>query len=272
MKNVSKSLSKKFKGPILGKFIKAINDYKMIEPHDKIAVCISGGKDSLIMAKCFQELKRHNLFEFDLVFIAMNPGFNEENLKLLEKNCEDLGIDVKIDNSRIFEIIEKNSFEYPCYSCAKMRRGFLYNLAKENGCNKMALGHHFNDVIETTMLNILYAGCFKTMLPKVKSTNFEGLELIRPMYYIEEEDIIHFMNYHDLHAMNCGCKIASGQLPSKRREIKGLIRELKKTYDDIDKCIFKSAENVNISSILGWYDDDKEYSFLDLYNKDKEKK
>ena len=269
MKNVSKSLNKKFKGPILGKFIKAINDYKMIMPNDKIAVCISGGKDSLVLAKCFQELKRHNLFEFEIVFIAMDPGFNEENRKLLLKNCEELGIEVVIDNSRIFDIIERNSLEYPCYKCAKMRRGFLYNLAKSLGCNKIALGHHFDDVIETTLLNIFYAGCFKTMLPKLKSTSFEGMELIRPLYYVKEEDITHFMRYHNIQAMSCGCKIASGELPSKRKEIKDLIKHLRTVYSDVDKCIFKSAENINLSSVLGWNDDEKSYSFLDNYDKEK---
>jgi len=265
---VERSLIKSYKGPIYSKFLEAIDLYQLIQPGDKIAVALSGGKDSLVMAKLFQELKRHGSIDFDLVFLTMDPGYYEQDLQKHLETCAKLGIDVIVEKSNIFSITDDIAKENPCYLCARMRRGFLYKFAQQHGCNKLALGHHFDDVIETTMINILYAGCFKTMLPKAKSENFEGLELIRPMYLVKEKDIIRFVNRHHLEAMSCGCKIARNELDSKRKEIKALIESLRKVYKNIDINIFRSAENVNIQSILGYYDDDAKHSFLDHYNKD----
>jgi len=265
--NVERSLLKKFKGPIYGKFLRAIEDYSLIEPNDKIAVALSGGKDSLLMAKLFQEAKRHSGIDFDLVFIAMNPGFQQPNQQLFLDNCEKLGIDVVVEESNIFELVETIAPEGPCFMCARMRRGFLYQFARNHGCNKLALGHHFDDVIETTLLNIFYTGTFKTMMPKAKSENHPGMELIRPMYYIKENDIIRFTNYHQLKTMNCGCKVTRNELDSKRKVIKLMIKELKKEHKDIDLCIFRSAENVNLHNVLGYYNKDLgiDRTFLDDY-------
>jgi len=265
---VERSLIKTYKGPIYSKFLEAIELYQLIQPGDKIAVALSGGKDSLVMAKLFQELKRHGSIEFDLVFLTMDPGFYEADLNKHLEICHKLGIDVIVEKSNIFSITDNIAKENPCYLCARMRRGFLYKFAQQHGCNKLALGHHFDDVIETTLLNVLYAGCFKTMLPKAKSENFEGLELIRPLYLVKEKDIMRFMNKHHLEAMSCGCSIARNELDSKRKEIKALIESLRKVYKNIDINIFRSAENVNIQSILGYYDDDAKHSFLDDYNKE----
>lgn len=263
---VERSLMKRFKGPIYSKFLRAIDEYQLIKPGDKIGVALSGGKDSLLLAKLFQVLKQHSPVPFELEFITMDPGFTEEHLAHHLENCKRLGIDVKVKPSKVFEIAEGMSPESPCFLCARMRRGFLYKYAKELGCNKLALGHHFDDVIETTLLNIFYAGSFKTMLPKAKSKNFEDIELIRPLYFVKEQDVVRFMNYHKLETMNCGCKIASCQLDSKRREMKMLVDEMRKKYINTDINIFRAAENVNIQSILGYYDDEKKVSFLDDYD------
>ncbi|HHX93664.1 MAG TPA: tRNA 2-thiocytidine biosynthesis protein TtcA [Tenericutes bacterium] len=266
-KEIERSIIKKFRRQIWSKFVRAINDYKLINNGDKIAVCISGGKDSILMVLCYLELKRHGNFDFDLEFIAMDPGFNKENLDNLKENCKYLGIPVNIFESNIFEVVTEISKEYPCYLCARMRRGYLYSKAQELGCNKIALAHHFNDVIETTLLNVLYAGNFKTMLPKLKATNFKGMELIRPMYLIKEEDIIRFAKNSGLKFMNCGCEVAAGKVSSKRREIKELIKNLKEVYNNVDISIFRSAENVNMDAILGWIKNDEKVSFLDDYDK-----
>jgi len=265
---VERSLIKTYKGPIYSKFLEAIDLYHLIEPGDKIAVALSGGKDSIVMAKLFQELKRHGSIDFEIVFLTMDPGFFEEDLQNHVQLCERLGIDVIVEKSNIFDVTDRIAKEDPCFLCARMRRGFLYKTAQQYGCNKLALGHHFDDVIETTLLNIFYAGCFKTMLPKAKSENYEGLELIRPLYLVKEKDIIRFMNYHHLKTMSCGCKIARHELDSKRKEIKAMVDSLRKVYKNIDINIFRSAENVNLKSILGYYDDDHRYSFLDQYNKE----
>jgi len=262
---VERSIIKKFKGPIYSKFLEAIVDYKLVAPGDKIAVAISGGKDSLLLAKLFQEFKRHGQVDFELVFISMDPGFNPENLAHLKENATKLGIDLEIAQSNIFSVAESMSKESPCFLCARMRRGFLYKVAQEHGCNKLALGHHFDDVIETTLMNIFYAGCYKTMLPKVRSENYEGLELIRPMYYVKEADIIRFMNYNHLTTMNCGCRISDGIVDSKRKEVKKLIAQLRKTDPNIDINIFRSAQNVNLEAILGYRDDEHAVTFLDDY-------
>lgn len=270
--NFERDIIKKYRGPIWAKFIKALKEYQMIAEGDKIAVAISGGKDSLLLAKLLQEVKLHGDYDFELEYIAMDPGFNEENRNLLLKNCELLGIPVKLMDSNVFAVAEKLSKENPCYMCARMRRGFLYARAKELGCNKLALGHHFNDVIETTMLNILYAGQFKTMVPKVHSANHEGMELIRPMFFIHENDIKRIMKSNSITTMNCGCKVASGSMPSKRREIKELIASLNEVYDVIDRNIFKAAENVNINAILGYSDNDEIVDFNQIYEKEGQRK
>lgn len=263
---VERSLMKRFKGPIYSKFLRAIDEYNLIQENDKIAVALSGGKDSLVLAKLFQVLKKHYSIPFEVVFITMDPGFVPDHLAHHKENCERLGIDVQIKDSNVFNIAENMSPESPCFLCARMRRGFLYQYAKDLGCNKLALGHHFDDVIETTLLNIFYAGSFKTMLPKAKSKNYEGLELIRPMYLVKEQDVIRFMNYHHIDTMNCGCKIASRQLDSKRREMKELVDMMRKRYINSDINIFRAAENVNINSILGYYDEGVKHSFLDEYD------
>ncbi len=266
LKEIERSLIKKYRKEIWTKFIKAIKDFDMIQDGDKIAVTVSGGKDSLLLAKCFQELRRHGKVNFDLEFIAMDPGFNESNRELLISNCEYLDIPVTIFKADIFNIVDTIAKDYPCYMCARMRRGALYAKAEELGCNKMALGHHFNDIIETTMLNVLYSGNFKTMMPKLKSTNFNDMELIRPLYYIEEDNIKRFTQNNGLFTMNCGCVVAAGKTSSKRKEIKDLIAEMKKTFEDVDKSIFKSAMNVNLDAVLGYKTDGKKISFMDNYD------
>lgn len=268
LKDIERSIIKTYRKHIWSKFTKAVRDYKLVEDGDKIAVAISGGKDSLLMAKLFQELKRHGQMNFELEFIAMNPGFHDSNKELLLSNCEYLNIPVKMFESGIFEVVDEIANEYPCYMCARMRRGSLYAQAQRLGCNKLALGHHFNDVIETTMLNVLYAGNFKTMRPKLKATNFEGLQLIRPMYYIHEDDIKRYTQYAGISPMNCGCVVAAQKTSSKRREIKEMIKELKNNFKDVEKSIFQSANNVSMDSILGWDKGGKKYSFLDFYDEE----
>lgn len=267
LQEIERSLLKRYRKGIWSKFIRAIKDYHLVEEGDKIAVAISGGKDSLLMAKLFQELKRHGQVNFELEFIAMDPGYHPQIKELLIENCEHLNIPVHIYESQIFEIIDQKASDYPCYLCARMRRGSLYNKARELGCNKLALGHHYNDVIETTMLNILYAGNFKTMLPKLKADNFPDMELIRPLYYVEEEYIKRFIKYTGLWPLNCACMVAAKKIGNKRHEIKDLIKELKKNFDGVERSIFKSAANVNMNAILGWEKDGEKISFLDEYEK-----
>ena len=266
LKEIERSIVKRYRKNIWSKFIKAIKEYNLVEEGDKIAVAISGGKDSLLMAKLFQELQRHGQVNFELEFIAMDPGYHPQIRELLEENLKYLNIPAHIYESGIFEVVDKMAKDYPCYLCARMRRGSLYAKAQELGCNKLSLGHHFNDVIETTLLNVLYAGNFKTMLPKLKAKNFEGLELIRPMYLIEEEAIKRFINYSGIWPLNCACMIAAKKVGNKRFEIKELIKNLKENFDGVDKSIFKSAENVAMDSILGWEKDGHKYKFLDEYD------
>lgn len=267
------SLRKKFKKSIWCKFTKGINEYDLITPGDKIAVCISGGKDSMIMAKLFQELKRHDKFPFEVEFIVMDPGYNKENRRKIEENARNLSVPINIFESDIFgsvEHIEKN----PCYICARMRRGYLYSKAKELGCNKIALGHHFDDVIETILMGMLYGGQVQTMMPKLHSTNFEGLELIRPMYLVREADIKHWCSYNELEFIQCACRFtetcsdidADGHSISKRMETKNLIAELKKINPQVEKNIFRSVENVNLSTIIAYKDKNGVHNFLDTYN------
>ena len=265
---IERSLIKKYRKPVWSKFVKAIKDFQLIEDGDKIAVAVSGGKDSTIMAKLFQELHRHGQRNFELVFIAMDPGYHPDIRKLLISNNEALNIPITLFNSNIFKITDEIAQDYPCYMCAKMRRGALYSKAQELGCNKLALGHHFNDVIETTLLNLFYAGTFKTMLPKLKSANFEGLELIRPLYYVEEKDIKRFTEEHGIWPLNCACMVAAKKIANKRYEIKALVEEMKKTNKDVDKRILRATQNVNMDCILGWQKDREKYSYLDYYEED----
>ncbi len=253
LEDIEKSISKTYKKDIFVPFVKAINEYELIAPGDKIAVAMSGGKDSLIMAKLFQELKKHNKIDFELVFLSMDPGFLPVNRELLESNADYLGIPLIIKESEIFDVIGKIAKENPCYMCARMRRGFLYKAALDLGCNKLALGHHFNDVIETTLMNMFYNGKFMTMVPKIEAENFENIELIRPMMFIKEHDIERWIKHSGIQAMNCGCTVVAEKTSSKRREIKALIETLKKDQPDVDQLIFNSATNVNLEAILGYH-------------------
>ncbi len=268
LQDIEKSIIKTYRKHIWSKFIKAIKDYNLIEDGDKIAVGISGGKDSMLMAKLFQQLHRYSDVKFDLVFLAMDPGYHPEIKKLLIENCEYLNIPIQMYDSGIFHVVDKMAKDYPCYLCARMRRGSLYAKAQEFGCNKLALGHHYNDVIETTLLNILYGGNFKTMMPKLKSKNFENLELIRPMYYIEEKYIKRFISNSGIWPLNCACMVAAQKIGNKRYEIKDLIEKLKENFENVDKSIFKAAQNVSMDGILGWQKGDKKYSFLDVYDEE----
>ena len=270
-KDVEQSLRKKFKKKIWSKFTKAINTYELVKPGDKIAVCISGGKDSMLMAKLFQELLKHGKANFELVFLVMNPGYNEDNWKIIQDNAKVLGIPLTVFETQIFDTvadIDKN----PCYLCARMRRGYLYSHAKELGCNKIALGHHFDDVIETILMGMFYGGKVETMMPKLHSQNFEGMELIRPMYLIKEDDIIAWRDYNQLNFIQCACRFTEncvscgGGRGSKRDEMKELIKEFRKQGDIIEKNIFRSVHNVNLRTIIGYHKDDMEYNFLDDYN------
>ena len=265
LKEIERSILKKYRKYTWSKFIKAIKDYKLVEEGDKIAVAISGGKDSLLMAKMFQELKRHGQVNFELEFIAMDPGYHPDIRQLLIDNCEYLEIPIKLFDANIFEVADEIASDYPCYMCARMRRGALYNKAEELGCNKLALGHHFDDVIETTMLNLLCAGNFKTMLPKLNSTNFDGIQIIRPLYYIREESIIKFIQNSGIWPLNCACMVAAKKTGNKRYEIKDLIKSLGENFQEVEKSIFRAAQNVYLDSVLGWDQDGKKHSFLEKF-------
>lgn len=270
IKNIERSIIKKYRKEIWQKFVKAINIYQLIQENDKIAVCISGGKDSFLMAKCFQEIKRHGIIHFDVEFIVMNPGYSKKNLKLIQENAEHLEIPIKIFSSDIFEVVNNLEEGNPCYLCARMRRGYLYQFAQDLGCNKIALAHHFDDVIETTLLSMLYGGEIKTMMPKLHSDNFKGLELIRPMYLVHENDIINWCHYNHLTFLNCACRFTEanshfGEETSKRLEMKKLIEQFRKTNPYIVQNIFKSVENVNLNCIISYHKDGKKTHFLDNY-------
>jgi len=262
---VERSLMKTFKGAIYSKFCQAIDDYDLISEGDKIGVAISGGKDSLLMAKLFQAYEKYGSVKFEAVYFTMDPGYLPEIAQKHKTNCEILNIPVLSCPSNTFAAAAAMNPEKPCFLCARMRRGFLYKKAKELGCNKLALGHHFDDVIETTLLNIFYAGCFKTMLPKTKSENYENMELIRPMYYIKERDCERFAAYHKIEALKCECPASMADLDSKRKEMKKLIAEMREKYVNSDINIFRSAENVNLKSILGYHIDEEKHSFQDDY-------
>ena len=260
------SITKKFRKTIWAPFIRALKQYELIEKDDKIAVCISGGKDSMLLAKLFQLLQKYTEFPFELVFLVMDPGYNPENRKRIEDNAELLGIPITVFETDIFEITDKTE-KYPCYLCARMRRGHLYKKAKELGCNKIALGHHFSDVIETTVMAMFYGSQLQGMIPKLKSKNYEGMELIRPMYCIHEDDIIKWARYNGLEFIQCACRVTdkNSEIDSKRKETKELIRELKKTNPNIEKSIFNSLHAVNIETFPGYKSEDGEHSFLENY-------
>lgn len=266
LKEIERSIMTKYRRTIWSKFTKAVKEYELIRAGDKIAVAISGGKDSLLMAKLFQELKRHRQIEFELEFIAMDPGYHDSIRELLQDNCRHLEIPLVLFESEIFKIAEKIAGDYPCYMCAKMRRGTLYAKAQELGCNKLALGHHFDDVIETTLLNLLCAGSFKNMLPKLKAKNFAGMELIRPLYYVKEDAITSYTNYCGIWPLNCACMVAAKKIGNKRYEIKSLIAQLKDNFQEVEKSIFRAGHNVYLDSILGWKKDGVHHSYLDDYD------
>ena len=270
-KEIERSIIKTYRKEIWSKFIKAIKDYDLINENDNIMVCISGGKDSFLLAKCIQELQRHGKIHFDAKYVVMNPGYVDKNLKQIEKNAKLLNIPIEIFETDIFDVSNMLNPENPCYMCARMRRGHLYNKAQELGCNKIALGHHFDDVIETTLLSLFYGAEIKTMMPKLHSDNFEGLELIRPLCLVKEDSILAWRDYNKLTFINCACKfteMASKEEGfSKRKEMKELVNMMRKKNKDIDHNIYKALENVNMSCILGWHDEDNNYSFLDNYDK-----
>jgi len=272
--DIERSIVKKFRKEIWRKFTKAINEYELIKDGDRIAVCISGGKDSMLMAKLFQELERHGKKNFETAFLVMDPGYNKENALAIRNNAELMHVPITVFSSDIFDIVTDIE-DSPCYLCARMRRGHLYAKAKELGCNKIALGHHFDDVIETILMGMLYGGQIQTMMPKLHSTNFEGMELIRPMYLIREEAVKHWRDYNKLHFLQCACKFTeqcaleeSRESSSKRKEVKALIRELAKRNPYIEKNIFRSVENVNLKTIIAYKEDGVKHSFLDTYEKD----
>lgn len=270
--DVELSLQKKFKKEIFSKFCKAINEYELLKENDKVAVCISGGKDSILMAKLFQELTHHNKFKFSLVFLVMDPGYSKLNRELIESNAKLLNIPIEVFNSNIFENVY-NVEKSPCYLCARMRRGELYNKAKSLGCNKIALGHHYDDVIETILMGMLYGGQVQTMMPKIRSTNYKGMELIRPMYLIRENDIKKWRDYNNLKFLQCACKFTENNAEyknddttSKRLKVKKLIAELAKADPQIEANIFRSVENVNLSTIIAYKDkQNNRHNFKDEY-------
>ncbi len=269
---IERSILTTYRSTIWANFIKAIKAYDLIKENDHICVCISGGKDSMLLAKLFQELNKHSMFDFKVTYLVMNPGYSDKNMQLIKENLEILGIPAIIEESNIFDVAyaqEKN----PCYLCARMRRGVLYRLAKEHGCNKIALGHHFDDVIETTLMNLLNSGSFQSMLPKLHSQNFEGMELIRPMYYIREKDIVRFAKGNNLQFLQCACRFTENivtkenvEMASKRYETKMLIKELTKMNPLVEKNIFKSIENVNVDMVIGYKLNNEKHSFLDEYD------
>lgn len=270
-KEIEKSIIKKYRKEIWSKFIEAVKTYELIQDNDKIMVCISGGKDSFLLAKCIQELKRHGKINFEARYVVMDPGYNEYNHKYIEDNARILNIPIEIFESDIFDVVSTIDSKSPCYLCAKMRRGYLYNKAKEIGCNKIALGHHFDDVIETTLLSMFYGAEIKTMMPKLHSDNYEGLELIRPLYLVKEGAIISWRNYNELTFINCACRFTEGcslinDGTSKRKEMKELIKKMRQINREIDHNIFKSMDNVNLNCVLGTKKNGEYKSFLDEYN------
>ncbi len=271
-KEIERSIIKKYRKEIWAKFIKAVKDYKLINENDRVMVCISGGKDSFLLAKCVQELQKHGGIPFEACYVCMNPGYNEANKIKIFENAKILNINLEMFDSDIFEVANSLNEKSPCYMCARMRRGHLYNKAKELGCNKIALGHHFDDVIETTLLSMFYGSEVKTMLPKLHSENFENIELIRPLYLVKENSILAWAKYNNLEFINCACKFTervslSDEPVSKRKEMKELIKYLRELNPDIDYNIFKSLDNINLNCVLGTKKNGIYKSFMDEYDK-----
>ena len=271
-KEIERSIIKKYRKEIWAKFVKAVKDYKLINENDRVMVCISGGKDSFLLAKCVQELQKHGGIPFEACYVCMNPGYNEANKIKIFENAKILNINLKMFDSDIFEVANSLNEKSPCYMCARMRRGHLYNKAKELGCNKIALGHHFDDVIETTLLSMFYGSEVKTMLPKLHSENFENIELIRPLYLVKENSILAWAKYNNLEFINCACKFTervslSDEPVSKRKEMKELIKYLRELNPDIDYNIFKSLDNINLNCVLGIKKNGIYKSFMDEYDK-----
>ena len=271
-REIERSIIREFRKTIWRPFVGALNDYALIQEGDKIAVCISGGKDSMLLAKCMQEILRHGKMHFELVFLVMDPGYRPQNRQLIEENARTLGIELTIFESEIFDVVVDIE-QSPCYLCARMRRGYLYAKAKELGCNKIALGHHFDDVIETILMSVLYGGQFNTMMPKLHSTNFEGMELIRPLYHVKEADILAWKDFNGLRFLQCACRFTErcanqdDAMESKRQEMKRLIAEFREKNPHIDRNIFKSAQNVNLDACLGYVQGKTRYFFLEDYDK-----
>ncbi len=267
---IERSIIKKYRKSIWNNFVGAVQEYELIKENDSIAVCISGGKDSMILAKCMELLQRHSEVKFDLKYIVMDPGYAAPNRELIEQNLKILGIDAEIFESDIFDVAYTAGGS-PCYLCARMRRGALYGKAQSLGCNKIALGHHLDDAIETVLMSMIYSSEIKTMLPKLHSTNFDGMELIRPLYKVKERDIISWANYNDLHFLRCACKFtadsADDEMLSKRREMKELVKSLRLKNPDADDNIFRALHNVNLATIPGWRDSDsgEKHSFIEEY-------
>lgn len=259
---IERSIIKKFRSSIWHNFVKGVTDYKLINENDKIAVCISGGKDSFLLAKCLEELQKHGRVKFDLEYIIMNPGYTDETILQIEENLKLLNINAHIFESPIFKVISKE--KNPCYLCARMRRGYLYNYAKKLGCNKIALGHHFDDAVETILMNLIYNGMYAGMMPKLKSDNFDGMELIRPLYLVKEESIKSWVYYNNLSFIDCACKVTKKNL-GKRKDMKTLIASLKEIYTDADKNIFNSISNVKLDKVITYLENDEKHTFLDKY-------
>ena len=269
-KEIERSIIKTYRKEIWSKFVKAVSDYELIKENDNIMVCISGGKDSFLLAKCIQELIKHGKFPFTAHYVVMDPGYNKVNRQLIEKNAKLLNVPIEIFETNIFDVTAKVEGN-PCYLCARMRRGYLYSKAKELGCNKIALGHHFDDVIETTLLSMFYGSEIKTMMPKLHSDNFEGLELIRPLYLIKESAVLAWKKYNELTFINCACRFTENcsivdDGTSKRKEMKNLVDNLRKINPSIDNNIFTSMNNINLNCVLGTKKDGKYTSFLDNYD------
>lgn len=276
---IERSIMTTYRKKIWNQFTKGIREFDMIQSGDKIAVCISGGKDSMLLAKCMQELQRHGKIDFELVFLVMNPGYNEINKQKIISNAKLLNIPITMFESNIFEVVEKID-DHPCYICARMRRGHLYRKAKELGCNKIALGHHFDDVIETILMGMLYGSQMQTMMPKLHSTFHEGMELIRPLYYVKEENIIKWKEKNDLYFIQCACKVTENyskdgenkEVGSKREEMKKLLEQLRSVYDKVDMNIYNSTKNVNLNTIISYVKDGEVHHFMDDYDKKGEEK
>ena len=274
-KEIERSIITKYRKDIWSKFVRGVADYELIKENDNVMVCISGGKDSFLLAKCIQELERHGKVKFNAHYVVMDPGYNEYNRSFIIDNAKTLNIPIEIFESNIFDVVANVDSKSPCYLCARMRRGYLYNKAQELGCNKIALGHHFDDVIETTLLSMFYASEIKTMLPKLHSDNYKGIELIRPLYLVKEDSIISWKKYNELTFINCACRFTEGcslinDGTSKRKEMKELIKNMRKINSSVDQNIFKALDNVNMNCILGWHKDGKKHSFLDEYEDERQ--